>query len=174
MEEDGQAAVRDGAVHGQGLRRVDVEGLEVGVELHAVQAQRHGAVELGLEVRIARVHRGKAEELRVQLALLVDEGIDVLDLVRARGRGADEVALYADGAAAAEELLGAAQVTHGDVVEAADVLPVALRAIFSGKMCACASTMEYEYMVPPGVGGSDKDSIAQKNPPLWRVYAYFA
>ena len=173
MEEDGQAAVRDGAVHGQGLRRVDVEGLKVGVELHAVQAERHGAVELGLEVRIARVHRGKAEELRVQLALLVDEGIDVLDLVRARGRGADEVALYADGAAAAEELLGAAQVTHGDVVEAADVLRGLARDLFGENVRMCIDN-RIRIHGSSRVGGSDKDSIAQKNPPLWRVYAYFA
>ena len=76
-------------------------------------------------------------------------------------------------AAAAEELLGAAQVTHGHVVEAADVLRGLARDLFGENVRMCIDN-GIRIHGSSRVGGSDKDSIAQKNPPLWRVYAYFA
>ena len=140
------------------------------MKLDAVQAHFQRAVELFLNVRIVGVHGCKAVEFRVQLTLLMNEGIDMLDLLGFGGGGADKIAADADFPTAAEQFLGAAQMVHRDVVKMAD----ALRRLFSdfGREDVRVCVVDFvTHEVPPKVQGDEICShYSTKNSPQRGVF----
>ena len=90
VDDDGQPALDD-LVQVHEPRVVHVHLLGVGMDLHALQSQINGAVDLTFHVFEILVHSSEANEVVVGAALLGDEVVDDRHLPGRRGHGMHQV-----------------------------------------------------------------------------------